>query len=109
MPLIISGNTRDLVSVYQILQDKYPNLKVINENKSTVVVLNKTISAVVRFKSDKLYIYGDINLKNALNLVLLIVGVLIGIVGVAFVFAIMQLVYMKQIKAFKSDVYKALT
>jgi hypothetical protein len=109
MPLIISNNTKDLDSVFQILKEKYPDLKVTKENKTTLVVLKSKISTVIRVKDDKISIHGDINLKNALNLVLLFVGVLIGIVGVAFVFAIMRLVYLKQIKAFKSDVYNALT
>jgi hypothetical protein len=105
MALIIKNNTKDLDSVFQILKEKYPDLKINKENKSTVVVLKSKITTVIRIKGDKLSIYGDINLKNALNLAFIIIGILVGIVGVIFVFAILRLVYNKQIKAFKSDVY----
>ncbi len=109
MALKITNENQNIDDVLQELQEHYPNLKIKRANKSTIVIPNGKISSVVRIKNEYITVHGDINLRHTLNLFLLIIGILTGIIGVIIIFPILWIVYAKQIKKFKNEVYNVLS
>ncbi|MDD2635836.1 MAG: hypothetical protein PHW82_10090 [Bacteroidales bacterium] len=109
MALKIINNSQNIDDVFQKLKEHYPNLKIKKANKSTVVIANKKIATVVRLKNKYITVHGDINVRHAVNLILLIIGILLGIFGVIIIFPILWMVYAKQMKKFKNEVYNVLS
>ena len=109
MALKIKNGYQNIDDVLQKLNEHYPNLKIKQANKSTVVIPNGKISSVVRRKNKHITVHGDINLRHTLNLILFIICILLGIFGVGLLLVILWIVYAKQIKKFKNEVYNVLS
>ncbi|MDD4150843.1 MAG: hypothetical protein PHE33_12530 [Bacteroidales bacterium] len=109
MTLKINNSGQNIEDILQKLKEQYPNLKIKKTNKTTIIIPKGKISSVVRIKKNQITVNGDINMRHTLNFLLLILGILIGIVGVIFIFPILWIVYAKRMKKFKNEVYNVLS
>ncbi len=83
----------------------FPDKKVKKLNRSTIVIPNGKVLAILRLKKGKVKVAADLNSKDIMIMALIIVGILAGIIGVLVIFAILYPIYIKQIKTFKQEVY----
>jgi len=109
MTLKINNSGQNIEDVFQKLKEHYPNLKIKKVNKKTIVIPKGKICSVVRIKKNQITVNGDINMRQTLNFLLLILGILTGIIGVIFIVAILWIAYAKTIKKFKNEVYNVLS
>jgi hypothetical protein len=108
MALTILRGNQSIDELSTILQAKYPDLKLNKANKTTLIIQNGKIMAVVRVKKDKITVSGDLNTKNFLIMGLMVMGILCGLVGVLLIFAILYIIYAARIKHFKNEVFEAI-
>lgn len=83
----------------------FPDKQVKKLNKSTIIIPNGKVHAILRLKKGIVSVGADLNTKDNTIMALTFVGILTGVIGVLVIFAILYPIYMKQIKAFKQEVY----
>lgn len=83
----------------------FPDKKVKKLNKSTIVIPNGKVQAILRLKKGVVSVGADLNTRDNTIMALTFVGILAGVIGVFVIFAILYPIYMKQIKAFKQEAY----
>jgi beta-lactamase regulating signal transducer with metallopeptidase domain len=91
------------------LNETFPQHTVKKINKTTLAILNGKVQAVVKLKKNKVRVSADLNTRDAIIMILLVLGILLGVIGVLVIFAILYPIYMKKIKAFKQEVYDAIS
>ncbi|MDD3860401.1 MAG: hypothetical protein PHW83_09405 [Bacteroidales bacterium] len=108
MALSISTTRFDTQSLSDLLINLLPDCKTKILNKSTVIVTKGKLMSVVRIKKDKLTVNGDLNTKDPVVLILIVLGILCGVIGVIFFAGILYIIYAKAIKLHKNKVYSLL-
>lgn len=108
MALSISTSKFDAKSLFDLLTNLFPDCKIKILNKSTLLVTKGKIMSVVRIKKDRLTIHGDLNTKDPLVMILLVLGIISGLVGVILFASILYIIYAKAIKLHKNKVYSLL-
>ncbi len=108
MALILNSQNHTAEGILQVLSGAFPDLKPYISNKTTIIIPKKKISCVVRLRKNKIKIYGDLNTKHPLNMILIIFGILLGLFGVLLFAPILYLSYAKANSKFKREVFSAL-
>jgi len=108
MALIVHTTKYDAQSLSDFLTNSFPECTVKIQNRSTIIVAKGKIMSVIRIRKDKLTVHGDLNTKNPLIFILVILGILSGVVGVLVVFLILYIIFGKSIKTHKNKVYSLL-
>ena len=107
--LVLESNNLNLDETFELLKKKYPDLKIKKVNKTTIFVPKGKISAIIRFKKKKTSVHGDINARDPLNLILIILGIILGLIGVFIIFIILWIIYSRRINSFKTEVFEFLS
>lgn len=108
MSLSFESRNHNKEEVLQVLSAAFPDLKPFISNKTTIIIPKNKIACVVRLRKNKIKIYGDLNTKHPLNIILIILGLILGFVGVFLFATILYLSYAKANRKFKREVFSAL-
>ncbi len=107
MSLKLESNI-DIDSTFQLLKEKFPDLKIRKSGKKTIIVPKGKVSAVLRFKKSCVKIYGDFNSKNPTYMMLMTIGVLSGLLGLFIIFPILWISLGSKMKALETEVFNSL-
>jgi len=108
MALTISTTKFNTQSLSDLLITLFPDCKIKILNKSTVIVTKGKVLSVLRIKKDKLTINGDLNTKDPVVMILIVLGILCGVIGVIIFAGILYIIYAKAINLHKNNVYTLL-
>lgn len=98
MALILSSNT-GFDNALEKLNANFPDLKVKTFKKKQIRIHKGKKAVVIKFGKKHTKVYGDLNLNDPLNMVLVILGVISGFLGLILLFSLEWLILSKQIKS----------
>lgn len=107
MTLTLKNNI-DFDSAFEKLKDSFPELKIKTFKKKQIRLQKGKKAVVIKFGKKQTKVYGDLNLNDPINMVLVIIGVITGFIGLILLFSLEWLILSKKIKSFKQEVYNVL-
>lgn len=95
-------------SIQNQLSSAFSDKKLRIVNKSTILVPSGKVMAVVRLKKDRIKVNGDLNNKNPLIMIMIILGIILGFFGVILIAGVLYIIYARKIKELREEVVNVL-
>lgn len=102
----LAGTQIDLIQ--NQLSSAFSDKKIRIINKSTILVPSGKVMVIVRLKKNKIKVNGDLNTRNSLIMLMIILGIILGLVGVILISGILYIIYARKIKSFREEVVNVL-
>jgi uncharacterized membrane protein len=108
MGLTIQTQNPDIANIQTTLAGALHDTQVKVLNRKTIMVSQGKVMTIVRLSKNRIKIQGDLNTKDPVNLILIVLGIILGLIGVFFIFGILYIIYFKSMKRLRHQVYSTL-
>ena len=96
----LSNNT-DINQIKTLIENDFPDVKVSISGKKNILIIRKHLMLVLTLKKKCVKLSGDLNYRNRMIMIYIIIGILLGFIGVGVILITLYIRYYSQIKSFK--------